>query len=229
MKDGDTTPSNIELFKPPDQRTRDRLLEAAGVVFSEKGFEHSTAREICDLARVNSAAVNYHFGGKKQLYVEVLREAHRRLMNVGALQAVAEGIDVSQETLEGFFAGLLHSMLDPSPADWVVRVVMREMASHTEALAELVELQIRPTSRLFRIVIARLMGLPADHEAVVRGTLSTIAQFIFIFQNRDAIELIYPDLDLRGGGIDSMARHIRRFTVAGLRAVARDIKRGGSP
>ncbi len=230
MKESDdTTPTKIELFKPSDHRTRDRLLEAAGVIFAEKGFEHSTAREICEFAQVNSAAVNYHFGGKKHLYVEVLREAHRRLMNVGALQVVAEDIDASQEKLEGFFAGLLHSMLDPSPAGWVVRVVMREMASHTEALAELVELQIRPTARLFRSIIARLMDLPADHEAVVHGTLSTIAQFIFIFQNRDAIELVNPDLDLRGEGIDRMARHIWQFTVAGLRAVARDIKQGGSP
>ena len=101
---------------------------------------------------------------------------------------------------------------------------MRETASHTEALAELVELQIRPTARLFRIIIARLMDLPVDHEAVIRGTMSTIAQFIFIFQNRDAIELIYPGLNLRGEGIDRMARHIWRFSVGGLRAVAHDIK-----
>ncbi len=130
--------------------------------------------------------------------------------------------------MERFFIGLLHSVLDPSPAGWVVRVIMREMVSHTDALVELVELQIRPTARLFRTIIARLMDLPVDHEAVVRGTLSTVAQFIFIFQNRHVIELNHPDLDLRGEGIDRMARHIWRFTVAGLRAVARDIKQGGS-
>jgi hypothetical protein len=72
-----------------------------------------------------------------------------------------------------------------------------------------------------------LTGLPVDHEAVVRGALSTVGQFIFIFQNRHAIELIFPELDLRGEGIDRMARHIWRFSIAGLRAVALDIKQGG--
>ena len=228
MIENDTDLRSIEIFNTPDHRTRSRLLEAAGLVFSEKGFEHATAREICDFARVNSAAVNYYFGGKRSLYVEVLREAHRRLVNFGALKAVAEDIRASEETLERFFTGLLHSVLDPSPAGWVVRVIMREMASHTDALAELVELQIRPTARLFRTVISRLMNLPVDHEAVVRGTLSTVGQFIFVFQNRRFIEVLYPDLDLRGEGIDGMAHHIWRFTVAGLRAVARDIERGGS-
>jgi len=229
MKEYDADMRSIEIFKTSDHRTRSRLLEAAGIVFSDKGFERATAREICDLARVNSAAVNYYFGGKQHLYVEVLREAHRRLENFGArIKAVAEDTRASEETLEGFFTGLLHMVLDPSRAGWVVRVIMREMASHTDALAELVELQIRPTARLFRTIIARLMDLPVGHEAVVRGTLSTVAQFISISQNRYVIELIYPDLDLRGEGIDRMVRHIWCFTVAGLRAVARDIEQGGS-
>jgi AcrR family transcriptional regulator len=228
MNESDKDLASIDIFKTADHPTSRRLIEAAGIVFAEKGFERATARQICDLARVNSAAVNYYFGGKQHLYVEVLREAHRRLVNFGALKAVAEEPNAPKERLEGFFTSLLHSMLDPSPAGWVVRVIMQEMASHTEALAELVELQIRPTSRLFRTMIARLMDLPVDHEAVVHGTLSTVAQFIFIFQNRDVIELIYPELDLRGEGIDRMARHIMRFTVAGLRAVARDIERGDS-
>ena len=220
--------TTTEIFKTLDHGTRSRLLEAAGIVFSGKGFKRTTAREICDLARVNSAAVNYYFGGKKNLYMEVLREAHRRLINFTALKAAAEDIHAPEERLEEYFAGLLHSMLDPSPAGWVVRVILRETASHTEALAELIDLQIRPTARLFRIIISRLMDLPVDHEAVVRGSLSTIAQFIFVFQNRHAIELIYPELDLNGEGIDRMARHMWRFAVAGLRAVAHDIEQGGS-
>ncbi len=224
MKEDEKDLTSVGIFKTEDHRTRSRLLEAAGIVFAEKGFERATAREICDLARVNSAAVNYYFGGKQHLYVEVLREAHRRLANFGALNAVAEDINAVNERLEGFFIALLHSVLDPSPTEWVVRVIMREMASHTEALAELVELQIRPTARLFRTIIGGLMDLPVDHEAVIRGTLSTVGQFIFIFQNRDVIEMINPGLELRGEGIDRMARHIWQFTVAGLRAVARDIK-----
>jgi AcrR family transcriptional regulator len=227
MKENETGANEREIFKTEDHRTRSRLLEAAGIVFSEKGFERATAREICDFARVNSAAVNYYFGGKANLYLEVLREAHRRLMNLGALEAVAEDILAPQDRLEGFFADVLHSLLDPSPAGWTVRVIMREMASHTEALTKLVELQIRPAARLFRTIVARVMGLPVEHEAVVRGAVSTVAQFIFIFQNREGIELINPELDLRGEGIDAMAKHIWRFTRAGLRAVARDIKRGG--
>lgn len=52
--------------------TKQRLLETAGFVFAERGFEHATVREICRRAKANVASVNYHFGGKEELYAEVL-------------------------------------------------------------------------------------------------------------------------------------------------------------
>ena len=55
--------------------TRDRLLEAASMVFADYGFRAATVREICAKARVNIAAVSYHFGDKLGLYTEVLKRA----------------------------------------------------------------------------------------------------------------------------------------------------------
>src|SRR5712672_3065728 len=51
--------------------TRQRLLEAAGEVFAEHGFRNATIREICEKAKANIAAVNYHFGDKEELYAAV--------------------------------------------------------------------------------------------------------------------------------------------------------------
>ena len=53
--------------------TRKRLLGAATDVFAEHGYHGGTVREICRVAKVNLALVNYHFGDKMALYTEVLR------------------------------------------------------------------------------------------------------------------------------------------------------------
>ena len=44
-----------------------RILDAAGVLFAERGFAETSLRTITSTAGVNLAAVNYHFGSKKAL------------------------------------------------------------------------------------------------------------------------------------------------------------------
>jgi len=56
---------------------RTRILNVAGPIFAEKGFQATTIREICGQANVNVAAVNYHFGDKERLYTEAVKRAHQ--------------------------------------------------------------------------------------------------------------------------------------------------------
>lgn len=55
--------------------TRERLLEAAAHVFSARGYELATVREITARADANQAAINYHFGGKAALYAATIERA----------------------------------------------------------------------------------------------------------------------------------------------------------
>jgi AcrR family transcriptional regulator len=57
--------------------TREKLVEAAGHVFAEHGYQATTVREIVKRSGANIAAVNYHFGDKLGLYTEVLQQSVR--------------------------------------------------------------------------------------------------------------------------------------------------------
>src|SRR3984957_8274648 len=71
--------------------TRERLLETAGEIFAEKGFDRATGKEICARAGANVAAINYYFGSIEGLYAAVLEEAQRRFITFDAIAAaVAE-------------------------------------------------------------------------------------------------------------------------------------------
>jgi len=52
--------------------TKRKILDAAESLFADKGFNGTSLREITSLAEVNLAAVNYHFGSKKELIKAVM-------------------------------------------------------------------------------------------------------------------------------------------------------------
>ena len=54
-------------------------MKAADDLFAEQGFERASVRDIVTKARVNQAAINYHFKGKDGLYLEVLKVAFETL------------------------------------------------------------------------------------------------------------------------------------------------------
>jgi TetR/AcrR family transcriptional regulator len=62
-----------EARKLDAERSRQLLVEAAVEEFAAKGYEGARVRDIADRARVNKQLVNYYFGGKEGLYLEVQR------------------------------------------------------------------------------------------------------------------------------------------------------------
>ncbi|MGY0489555.1 helix-turn-helix domain-containing protein [Streptomyces sp. WG-D5] len=57
-------------------RSREALLRAATELFSERGYDRTTIREIGERAGVDAALISRYFGSKALLYVEVLRAEH---------------------------------------------------------------------------------------------------------------------------------------------------------
>lgn len=60
--------------------TKSRILAAAFRRLSQEGYAALSVREIAKDAGVNHALINYHFGTKDQLVIEVLDAANRRLL-----------------------------------------------------------------------------------------------------------------------------------------------------
>ena len=86
--------------------TKQRLLEAAIRVFSEKGFQASSMRTITREAGTSLSAANYHFGSKEELLraalaarvellnarrIELLDEAYRGQEGPVTVEAVLDG------------------------------------------------------------------------------------------------------------------------------------------
>ena len=51
----------------PSDITRERIIKAAQRLFANHGYKDTSVRAVVTRARVNQAAINYHFGGKYNL------------------------------------------------------------------------------------------------------------------------------------------------------------------
>ncbi|MEE2790104.1 MAG: TetR family transcriptional regulator [Acidobacteriota bacterium] len=76
--------------------TKDRILDAAENLFADSGFPATSMRDITKAAKVNLAAINYHFGSKEALLIAVLERTttpvnRHRLERLDELEATAVG------------------------------------------------------------------------------------------------------------------------------------------
>src|SRR5690606_4921878 len=71
--------------------TVDRILDAAEELFAERGFSETSLRMITSKAKVNLAAVNYHFGSKNALIHAVFARF---------LTAYTQNLDAAFDVLE---------------------------------------------------------------------------------------------------------------------------------
>ena len=111
IKTGNCTEAN-------GQQVCDRLLDAAEMLFSENGFDGTSVRDITKLAGCNVAAVNYHFGGKENLYLETFRSLlsevrDRRIESMRRDMAARPDMSL-EDFIESFASAFMEPLVDQS-------------------------------------------------------------------------------------------------------------------
>jgi AcrR family transcriptional regulator len=204
--------------KPPvlPDGTRTRLLDAAGQVFAESGFQGATVREICARAGVNIALVNYHFGDKLELYTEVLRQSIGASGN-GIINKAIASTAPPEEAMRELIHAMLQRVCREDRPGWQFRLMLHELAQPTPAMSSVIDETMRPIYDRFRALIGTMLGLPPDDDEVRLSTHSVIAQVVHYVHARHVVARIWPELELNPDRIAQIATHIADFSLAGLR------------
>ena len=90
--------------------TKNKILDAAENLFAIQGFNGTSLREITSRAEVNLAAVNYHFGSKKELIKSVMS----RYMNELSPRLEASLVNICEQedlTLLEVFSAFIEPLL----------------------------------------------------------------------------------------------------------------------
>lgn len=194
--------------------TRRRLLEAASEVFAAKGFRQATVREIVARAKANIAAVNYHFGDKAGLYEIVLTHALGNALQKYPPTLGTTPHSTPQERLFAFVHSFFLRILAEGPTSYHGRLMAREMASPTPALATVCEMHIKPLNEMLVAILRELLGPSATPEIVRRCVASVAGQVLFYHHGRAVISHFNPDLKFDAIEIEALARHVTKASLA---------------
>ncbi|MEX2316554.1 MAG: CerR family C-terminal domain-containing protein [Pirellulales bacterium] len=195
--------------------TRERIVDAAGQLFADRGFESTTVRDICQAAGANVAAVNYYFGDKQRLYIEAVVRAHRSRMERAKLPAWSADTPPERK-LADFITTFMRRVRTGPDDTWHSRLMMREMMQPNDACAELVKESIRPQYEVLLGILRELLPVNTSPRALELTAFSIVGQCLFYhFADpviRNLIEADeYDDLDA-----EKLASHISAFSLSAI-------------
>ncbi len=189
------------LEKAPQDTPKERILAAADKLFSERGYDGVSARDLAREAGVTKAAVFYYFDGKDGLYAQVLRgyyAAHEAALS-GAL------------AVEGGLRERLHAVVDRY-LDFVsenaryARMVQRQVAGGGGDL-ELVRANLGVLLRGIEGALADVT--PADGPLAARHFFVTLSGAVInYFTYAPALEAVWGADPLSTEAVEERRAHL---------------------
>ena len=196
------------------------IMDEAEKLFAEKGFSGTSIREITEKANCNLAAVNYHFHGKKNLYIDIFR----RRMNLLAKQRIHRLEERFSEkdfqmNLESLIYSFVEIFLEPfiknGSGNNLMKLMMHERYDpHLPKglfLNEVVQ-PVRNTMRQALLVVCpELNRANADQclHSIVAQLLNLLqAQHLFEGLKEEQVPLL---------NIEKSIKHIVKFSIGGIK------------
>jgi AcrR family transcriptional regulator len=201
----------------PSDYTRDRILKAALKLFADLGYDGASVRAIVAKAKVNQAAINYHFAGKEGLYRAVLQVAFEALTHDARLDADALKSLPREEALERFVRRQLRPLAGQDELSRYLQIFNWEALRPTPVFKAFIAEEAAPFMAQAADLIRRF--LPKANARIVRvAAIWLLGQCSVFVRNREQLSgLGVPG---RGGAddelIDELAGHVSRWAISGL-------------
>jgi AcrR family transcriptional regulator len=203
----------------PSEVTRERIIKAAERLFAESGYDGTSIRAIVAKAKVNQAAINYHFEGKDGLYREVLRAAFRGLTEHQLAHAEELNSMSREEALAQFVRRQLQPLLGRDEYSRHMRIFNWETVQPTAVFRSLVAEEAAPFLGLAADLVHRFLP-DADQRTLTVAAVWLLGQCSVFVRNREQLPQPPIGLVLDEPAVDWLAATISRWVIAGLRRPA---------
>lgn len=223
MAKGHQSRSDVDASTP----VRERLLDAAEELFCERGFDETGVRDIAAAAGCNIASVNYYFGGKDNLYLEVwrrrlvlMREA--RIASINKVMLPGGPPPRLEDLLRSYANAFIEPMANESRGRQFIKLMAREMIDpHLSENVFYKEL-IRPTVPALQNALMKIYpGLDESKTALI--ILSVVGQLMQTLHMKGFLGHVHGrGKKMFAYSLAEAVDHIVKFSAAGIRAYTKE-------
>lgn len=214
-------------------KTRTLILDTAEQLFGEKGVEGTSVREIVRKAGVNLGAINYHFGTKDALIVEVFMRRlgplnRERLRRLDVLEQQAGGKPLELEAiLCAFFRPLVERETCDDPASELsfnrfVQLLSRFFQEPNPELKVLLKQHFGNICSRFDNAILNAVPELTPSEVFWRMNflIGALDRALDLWSRFDWIPILGlgPEAKLERPSSEELIAHVIAFAAAGIRA-----------
>jgi AcrR family transcriptional regulator len=235
MVESHATPARSRAGLRPGRRrdaagTREALLAAGAELFAERGYDGVPVWLIADRARVNKAMISYHFGGKRQLYLEILASTFSEI--VARVEALADLPRPAPELLREVVTIVADAATRRHPH--LATMMLREVLAGGKRLeAQVIDKPVRLLAAVRRIVERGVREGSLRPVDPVLTHLSLVGSLVFFFATARFRERMFADrLRIKAPDAAAYVLHIQELFMRGLaarRGEARPPARQGTP
>jgi AcrR family transcriptional regulator len=212
----------------PVEGTRHSLIKAAIDVFSAKGFEGGSVREITQAAKANQAAINYHFGGKEGLYREVLKASVQAFAELSPLDMGRLAEMDGPQAVEAFIRTQLKALNRRDQLGRFLRIFTWETLSRSEVFTEFLASEKLPIFGVAELIVRKFLPGTTERNDLWIAIFWLLSQ-IETFIRPDRLERPPYSLKVDDSFVDRLGERLTAMTVAALAAFGADQRRRLSP
>jgi AcrR family transcriptional regulator len=207
--------------------TKERILDKAEALFALKGYDAVSVREITAAANCNLAGVNYHFGNKQNLYLEVFRSRWlpraTRIQKCFRESLETNGTLTPSIVVESLARAFIEGPLSEEERKRHHQLISGELAKPTAAFKMIADQALRPLFENLRQDLRSALSDDIEEERLALNIFSVLGMVLYFNFARPLMSSFMGcdnDADFKGRLID----HIVEFSINGLGAKSKETR-----
>lgn len=200
------------------EKTKAAVVQAAGELFANFGFNGVTARQVTAKAGVSLGAIPYHFGSMEALYEEVLVTAVK--ISDEALPLFDEANAAKPEQSLRLAIQWMIKDYAAQKVAWPVKLIEREALDPSASFRKVLKHKYLPEFEWLCDVVSRVTSLPKDNDAVRFGVITMHLLASTFMTHRRILQDFAPAVVENAHGGDSFIEVLANVTLDSVKRYA---------